>query len=165
MARWKSSRADVIVRLHRWGDDMAKHRDESETIGGAAALGSTSAARIWRTVVFAGAMLVTPVAVGCGGGNKPAPAKPMPAEDTTSDKAAADQAATDMAAKEAADKQAAEEMAAKEAEAKRAADEQAAKDAEAKRAADEQAAKDAEANKPRPRTQKTRPTGRGFILS
>ncbi len=42
--------------------------------------------RIWRTVVFAGAMLVTPM--GCGGGAKkvepiePGPAAPTPTEAT-----------------------------------------------------------------------------------
>ncbi|MBA3457723.1 MAG: hypothetical protein H0T42_31865 [Deltaproteobacteria bacterium] len=53
---------------------------------------------IWRTVVFAGAMLATPVIAGCGGSSKPAttPTETMTTEDqATADKAAADAKAAD----------------------------------------------------------------------
>lgn len=85
----------------------------------------TPSSRIWRTVVFAGAMLGTQLA-GCGSAAQQQPttvADPQPSEGELQAKRDAD---------------------AKRAEAQRAADEQAAKDAETKRVADEQAARDAE---------------------
>src|SRR5678815_2010662 len=53
---------------------MANHRELASTVY-ATALGRSSAARIWRTVVFAGAMLG-----GCGGKS---PAPTAPAQQTT----------------------------------------------------------------------------------
>ncbi len=131
--------------------------------------------KIWRTVVFSGAMLMTPLAVGCGGGSK----KPDTTPQTVNDGAAADpgdQAAGDEAAAKAQREQAEQEAAAKSAEEqrlladkeaadKKMADELAAKEAADKKTAEEAAAKEA-ATKKRPRsTGKARPTGRGFILS
>ena len=125
--------------------------------------------KIWRTVVFSGAMLVTPVVVGCGGGSKkqePVTPVTQPADDTAAKQQDADasKAEADAAAANAEEKRLAAEKA--EADAK-AAEEIAAKAEADKKAADEQAAKDAAAaKKPRPRTTtKSRPTGRGFILS
>jgi len=122
--------------------------------------------KIWRTVVFSGAMLVTPLAVGCSS-KKAEPTTPaQPANDTTATpvdntKAAEDQAAKDQADKDAAAAEEQRLVAEKEAADKKAADELAAKEAADKAAADAAAAK-----KPRPRTTtKSRPTGRGFILS
>lgn len=133
--------------------------------------------KIWRTVVFSGAMLMTPVVVGCGGAKKADTTTPPTqtvndgAAPDPGDKAANDEAAA-RAAKEKADQEAAAKaaeeqrlFAEKEAADKKAADEQAAKEAADKKAADEAAAKEAAAKK-RPRsTGKARPTGRGFILS
>lgn len=147
---------------------MAKHRELANVVF-ANALGQTSASRIWRTVVFAGAMLVTPVVAGCGGGAKKAETtQPVMTEQADpGDKAARDEAAA-QAEKAAADK-AAEDRAAEEqrllAE-REAADKKAAEELAAKEEADKKAAEEAAAKKPRPRTQqKSRPTGRGFILS
>ncbi len=148
---------------------MAKHRDLANVIY-ASTLGSSSASKIWRTVVFAGAMLAAPM--GCSHGKKPEPAGPTtmektaPADDKAADdKAAADKAAADKAAadKEAADKAAADQAAKEEAD-KKAADELAAKEAADKEAADKKAAEDAKKKRPRS-SGKARPTGRGFILS
>ncbi len=129
--------------------------------------------KIWRTVVFSGAMLVTPLAVGCSK-SKPADTTPKQeivndgAQPDPGDKAASDEAAA-KAQKEAADKEAADKAAAEQAmlAEKEAADKKAAEDQAAKEAADKEAAdKAAAAKKPRPRTTtKSRPTGRGFILS
>jgi hypothetical protein len=140
----------------RW--PMAKHDELSK--------------RIWRTVVFAGAMLAAPV--GCGGGDKKQAAEPAPVQPAAT-QSTDDQAAADAAAKEAADKKAADEAAMKmeadkkaadEAAAKEEADKKAAEELAAKEAADKKAADEAAAKKKRPRTTtKTRPTGRGFILS
>jgi hypothetical protein len=114
--------------------------------------------KIWRTVVFSGAMLMTPLVVGCGGSSK----KPDTTPQTVNDGAAADpgdKAAGDEAAARAQKEQVEQEAAAK------AADELAAKEEADKKAAEEAAAKEAAAKK-RPRsTGKARPTGRGFILS
>ena len=131
--------------------------------------------KIWRTVVFSGAMLVTPLAVGCGKSKSEDTtpkqqnvvndgAQPDPGDKAASDEAAA-KAQREAAEKEAADKAAAEQamLAEKEAADKKAAEEQAAKEAADKKAAEDAAAA---AKKPRPRTTtKSRPTGRGFILS
>jgi len=144
---------------------MANHRDLAKELF-ASSLGHTSASRIWRTVVFAGAMLAAPLAsTGCGGKSKPA-------ENTTttqqSDTTNADQAAQDKAAadKAAADKAAADQAAADKAAADA---EQARKDEEAKAAADKEAADKAAAeeaaSKKRPRGGNSRPTGRGFVLA
>jgi membrane protein involved in colicin uptake len=122
----------------------------------AASLGRTSASTIWRTVVFAGAMLATPLA-GCGGGTKKADTTATEQKaDPAADKAAADKAAADKAAadKAAADKAAADQAAADKAAADKAAEDQAAAD----KAAEEQAKK-------RPRGGGGRPTGRGFVLA
>jgi len=157
--RWKSRCAGVIV------DRMANHRDLAKELY-ASSLGKTSASRIWRTVVFAGAMLGAPLAAGCG-------SKPKPATTTTtqqSDTAAPDQAAQDKAAadKAAEDKAAADKAAADKAAADAAA-EQAKKDEEerlAKEAADKEAADKAAAEAAkRPRGGGKRPTGRGFVLA
>jgi hypothetical protein len=127
---------------------MTKHRDVASVVY-EVSLGRTSASRIWRTVVFAGAMLAAPI--GCGGGNKKA------------DTAAADKAAAD---KSAADKAAADQAAADKAAADKATADQAAADkAAADQAAADQAAADAASNAKRPRGGNDRPTGRGFILS
>jgi len=153
---------------------MAKHRELASVVY-ASTLGTASASKIWRTVVFAGAMLAAPLGTtGCGGGGKKDNTTVQPVTDTkaSDDKAAADKAAAD---KEMADKQAADKAAADKAEAdKKAAEEQAAKEEADKKAAaelaakeeaDKKAAEDAK-KKPRPRTTtKSRPTGRGFILS
>jgi hypothetical protein len=131
--------------------------------------------KIWRTVVFSGAMLMTPLAVGCGGGSKKPDTTPTTVNDGAAadpgDKAAGDDAAAkaqrEQADKEAAAKAADEQrlLAEKEAADKKTADELAAKEAADKQAADDAAAKEAAAKK-RPRsTGKARPTGRGFILS
>ena len=119
---------------------MAKHRELASVMYDST-LGRTSASKIWRTVVFAGAMLAAPMSIGCGG-KKPEP--------TTPDKGAGggggegDKAATDKAA---ADKAAADQAAADQA------------------AADKAAADEAAAKKKRPRGGGERPTGRGFVLA
>jgi hypothetical protein len=117
-------------------------------------------AKIWRTVVFAGAMLAAPM--GCGG-KKPEPAQPT-TQPSGDDKAAADKAAADKAAadKAAADQAATDKAAADKATADQAAADQAAAD---KAAADKAAADDAAAKKKRPRGGGERPTGRGFVLA
>jgi hypothetical protein len=157
--RWKSRSHDVIVDL------MANHRDLAKELY-ASSLGQTSASRIWRTVVFAGAMLAAPLGTGCG--SKPKPATTTPADNagtSDSDKAAADKAAEDKAAadKAAADKAAADAAAeqAKKDEDERVAKEQAEKEAADKAAADAAAAEAAK----RPRGGGKRPTGRGFVLA
>jgi hypothetical protein len=155
--RWKSRRGDVIVAA------MANHRDLAKELY-ASSLGRTSASRIWRTVVFAGAMLAAPL--GCGGGSKKADttATPHADDNAAADKEAADKADADKAAadQEAADKAAADKAAADKAAAD-AAEEQAKKDQEAQEAADKAAAE--EAAKKRPRGGGSRPTGRGFVLA
>lgn len=128
--------------------------------------------KIWRTIVVAGAMLATPLGA-CGGGDKKADTTPAPPPADTAkpaddpDAHGIDQSAADAQAKfeEEQAKKAEEEKAAKEAEEKAAAEAQAKKEADEKAAAEEQAKKDAEAKKARPRTTKSRPSGRGFILS
>ena len=120
-------------------------------------LAKDSSTRIWRTVVFAGAMLAAPV--GCGSKAKPAETTtttPSDADKAAADKAAADQAAADKAAadKAAADQAAADQAAADKAAADKAAADQAAADAAA-----------AEAAQKRPRGGNARPTGRGFVLA
>jgi hypothetical protein len=157
--RWNSVGHGVIVTA------MAKHRELASVVY-AGTLGHTSASKIWRTVVFAGAMLAAPI--GCGGGHKkPETVQPQPVEKQADpDQAAKDAAAKDAADKAAADKAAADQQAMKDEADKKAADEAAAKEAADKQAAEEQAAADAAKKKPRPRTgSKNRPTGRGFILS
>lgn len=156
---WKSARPGVIVA------DMANHRDLAKELY-ASSLGRTSASRIWRTVVFAGAMLAAPL--GCGGGSKKADtAAPRTDDKAAADKEAADKAAADKAAadKEAADKAAADKAAADKAaaDADAAAAEQAKKDQEAQDAADKARAE--EEAKKRPRGGGSRPTGRGFVLA
>lgn len=143
---------------------MANHRDLARELY-ATSLGKTSASRIWRTVVFAGAMLAAPLGtIGCGSSAKPAGTTPTPHQDSAADKAAADKAAADKAAadqatadKAAADKAAADKAAAA-AQAQKQDDDEAAADAAAQKAADEEAAK-------RPRGGGKRPTGRGFVLA
>jgi hypothetical protein len=117
-------------------------------------------AKIWRTVVFSGAMLAAPMSIGCGG-KKPEPAQPTT---QTTDKAADDKAAADKAA---ADKAAVDQAAADKATADKATADQAAADQAAadKAAADKAAADDAAAKKKRPRGGGERPTGRGFVLA
>jgi hypothetical protein len=150
---WNSRGHGVIVIAFGGVQGMAKHTN-----------------KIWRTVVFSGAMLMTPlVACGGGGGKKADTGPPIKQEVADpGDKPASDEAAArqqkEAADKEAADKAAEEQrlMAEKEAADKKAADELAAKEEADKKAADEAAAK----KKARPRTtKKERPTGRGFILS
>ena len=157
--------ADGIVNA------MAKHRELSSVVY-ASTLGSSSASKIWRTVVFSGAMLAAPLVIGCGGGNKKTDTTQQ--DKAASDKAAADQAAADKAAsdKAAADKAAAEKAAADKAAADKAASDQAAADQAAadktaadQAAADKQAADDAAQQSKRPRGGNERPSGRGFILS
>jgi hypothetical protein len=150
---------------------MANHRELARELY-ASSLGRASAARIWRTVVFSGAMLAAPLA-GCGGGAKPAATTPASAGTTVTDpdpaardKAAADQAEAD---KQAADQRAAEQAAAAAEAEKAAADQKAKEEAEAKakEEADAKAAADAEAaaKKKRPRGGNSRPQGRGFVLA
>ena len=117
-------------------------------------------AKIWRTVVFSGAMLAAPMTIGCGG-KKPEPAQPtaQPDKSQDADKAAADKAAADKAA---ADQAAADKAATDQAATDQAAADQAAAD---KAAADKAAADDAAAKKKRPRGGGERPTGRGFVLA
>ena len=107
--------------------------------------------RIWRTVVFAGAMLASPL--GCGSKPPPAPAQPVAQPDKPADKAP-DPTPPDTAAKppdtkpsDDADQAAADKAAADQA------------------AADKAAADDAAAKKKRPRGGNERPTGRGFVLA
>lgn len=137
---WQSVGGDGIVKA------MAKH---SETSG-----------KIWRTVVFAGAMLAAPI--GCGASPKAGPVQP---DQAAADKAAADQKLADDKAvsdKATADKAAADQ---KVADDKVAADKAAADQAAAvQKAKDDQTAADAAAKK-RPRGGGGRPTGRGFVLA
>lgn len=152
---------------------MAKHRDLARELY-ARSLGQKSASTIWRTVVFAGAMLAAPLA-GCGGGTKKpdttTAAQPMTGGESEADKAAADKAAADQAAadKAAADKAAAEQAAAAAEAEKAAADQKAQEEAEAKAKAEEEAKAKAEADKAaqkkRPRGGNERPKGRGFVLA
>jgi hypothetical protein len=120
--------------------------------------------KIWRTVVVAGAMLGAPLAIGCGGGQKP------PATDNgqaaSQDKAAADKAAADQATadKAAADKASADKAADQAADQQAAADKAAADKAAADQAAADQAAADAAAKRPRSNGN-DRPRGRGFVLA
>lgn len=135
---------------------MANHRELASVVYEATR--SVTAGKIWRTVVFSGAMLAAPLA-GCGGGSKNQPTTVAPASD---DKAAADKAATDKAAADqaATDQKAADDkVAADKAAADQAASDQAAAD---QKAADDKAAADA---KKRPRGGGDRPTGRGFVLA
>ena len=85
---------------------MAKHR-ELATVMYANTLGRSSASKIWRTVVFAGAMLVTPIGMGCGGGGGKKAETTPPATETQAPPAADNAAADEAAKKEAADKEAA----------------------------------------------------------
>jgi hypothetical protein len=120
---------------------------------------------IWRTVVFAGAMLATPVVAGCGGSSKPATTPPT--SETKTAKPSDDPDAHGITAEDAAAQAKFEEQEAKKAEdAKAAADAKAAEDqAIADKLAADQAAAE-EAAKPRPRANtKSRKTGRGFVLS
>jgi hypothetical protein len=139
---------------------MANHRELASVVY-ESALGRSvsSASRIWRTVVFAGAMLAAPL--GCGGGKHE---QTTPAPAATEDKAAADKAAADKAAedKAAADKASADQAAADKAAADKAAADQAAAE---QAAADQKAADEAAAKKKRPRGGGDRPTGRGFVLA
>jgi hypothetical protein len=141
---------------------MAEHRELARELY-AHTLGQSSAARIWRTVVFAGAMLATPLA-GCGGGAKKRDTtvvQPDHAAERTEqgerERAAADAAATEQAERERLDAEQAERdrVAAEEAAER---ERVAAEEAERQRAA-------AEAAK-RPRgTVFSRPKGRGFVLA
>ena len=90
---------------------MANHRELASVVYEATR--SVTAGKIWRTVVFAGAMLAAPLAA-CGGGSKNQQTTPAPATDdkAAADKAAADQAAADQAA---ADQKAADDKAAADA--------------------------------------------------
>ncbi len=124
--------------------------------------------KIWRTVVFSGAMLSLPLAA-CGGGSKAdqttTPTSPGGDNKATVDQAAADQAAADKAAadKQTADKAAADQAAADQLAADKQATDKAAADqaaADAQKAADDEAAK-----KKRPRGGNDRPVGRGFVLA
>jgi type IV secretory pathway VirB10-like protein len=163
--RWNSRAAGVIVST------MANHRELASELY-AASLGRKSAQAIWRTVVFAGAMLAAPLA-GCGGGKK---ANTTPTEQPMSaapDPATQDKEAAAAAEREAADKAAAEQAAAAAEAEKTAADQKAKEDAEAKakqeadaKAAEDAAAKEAAAKKKRPRgSGDARPKGRGFVLA
>lgn len=133
---------------------MAKH---SETSG-----------KIWRTVVFAGAMLAAPI--GCGGSPK-ADTTPAQPDQEAAAKAAADQKVADdnvVADKAAVDKAAADQKVAddKLTADKMTADKAAADQATAaQKTKDDQAAADAAAAKKRPRGGGGRPTGRGFVLA
>lgn len=128
--------------------------------------------KIWRTIVVAGAMLATPLAA-CGGSDKKADTAPAPAPTATetTPSAADDPDAKGITAEDAAAQAKFEEEEARKAEEARIAEEkaaaeaQAAKEAEEKAAAEEAAKKEAESKKARPRTTKSRPSGRGFILS
>lgn len=133
---------------------MANHRELASVVYEATR--SATAGKIWRTVVFAGAMLAAPLAA-CGGSSKNQPTTPAPATD---DKAAADQAAADKAAADqaTADKATADKAADKAAADQATADQKAAD----QKAADDKAAADA---KKRPRGGGDRPTGRGFVLA
>src|SRR5687768_11001576 len=153
---------------------MANHRELARELY-ASSLGRASASRIWRTVVFSGAMLAAPLAA-CGGGNKPAVTSPdqggqAGAETTAPDQASQDKAVAGQAAadKQAADQRAAEQAAAAAEAEKTAADQKAKEDAEAtaKAEADAKAAAEAEAaaKKKRPRGGNSRPQGRGFVLA
>jgi hypothetical protein len=134
---------------------MAKNRE----------LASVVSSKVWRTIVVAGAMLGAPIVVGCGGGNKPAPAAPDKTASEPDNHGIDNDAATSQAkfeadaeAKAAADKAAADQVAA----------DQAAADAKAqadKDAVDQAATDAALKKKKRPRTNNSRPSGRGFILS
>jgi hypothetical protein len=139
---------------------MANHRELASVVYEATR--SVTAGKIWRTVVFAGAMLAAPLAA-CGGGSKNQPTTPTPATDdkAAADKAAADKATADQAAADqaTADKAAADKATADKASADQAAADQAAAD---QKAADDKAAADA---KKRPRGGGDRPTGRGFVLA
>ena len=134
---------------------MANHRELASVVYEATR--SVTAGKIWRTVVFSGAMLAAPLAA-CGGGSKNQPTTVAPATD---DKAAADKAAADKAA---ADQAAAAQATADKAAADKAAADQAAADQAAadQKAADDKAAAQA---KKRPRGGGDRPTGRGFVLA
>jgi hypothetical protein len=142
---------------------MAKHRELASVMYDST-LGRSSASKIWRTVVFAGAMLAAPIATTACGGKKTETTTPDKAQPSDTDKAAADKAAADKAA---ADKASADQMAADKAVADKAAADQAAADQAAadKAAADKAAADDAAAKKKRPRGGGERPTGRGFVLA
>ncbi|MDB4956408.1 MAG: hypothetical protein JWO36_3977 [Myxococcales bacterium] len=141
---WHSRTDNVIVTR------MTKHRDLASVVY-EVSVGRTTASRIWRTVVFAGAMLGAPL--GCGGGNKKA-------DTAASDKASADKAAADQAAadKTAADKAAADQAAADQAAADKVAADKVAADKAAEDATREELTK-------RPRGGNGRPKGRGFVLA
>jgi hypothetical protein len=144
---------------------MAKHRELARELY-AASLGRASASRIWRSVVFAGAMLAAPI--GCGGSKKPATT--TASQPATSDQADRDREAADKeeAARAAADKAAAEQAAAaaeaEQQKAKEEAEKAAAEEQKAKEEADKAAAEEA-AKKKRPRGGDSRPKGRGFVLA
>lgn len=147
---------------------MANHRDLAKELF-ASSLGHTSASRIWRTVVFAGAMLAAPLAsTGCGGKSKPAEntTTTQQSDTTNADQAAQDKAAADKAAadKAAADQAAADKAAADAEQAKKDEEAKAAQAQADKEAADKAAAEEA-ASKKRPRGGNSRPTGRGFVLA
>jgi hypothetical protein len=143
---------------------MAKHRELASVMYDST-LGRSASSKIWRTVVFAGAMLAAPMVIGCGG-KKTEPTTPDKGTSTAGDgdKAAGDKATADKAAadKAAADKAAADQAAADKAAADKAAADQAAAD---QAAADKAAADEAAAKKKRPRGGGERPTGRGFVLA
>jgi hypothetical protein len=126
----------------------------------------TPSTRIWRTVVFAGAMLATPLA-GCGGaaqkGTQPAEPAAAPAAKAGPDEAALDAERQNVREQELlAQKQA-------EADAARKAEEEAAAKAEADCVAEEER-KAAEDRERMERLQRVRgsgggPKGRGFVLA
>jgi hypothetical protein len=159
---WQSRACDVIVTA------MAKHRELARELY-ATSLGRKSASTIWRTVVFAGAMLAAPL-YGCGPSKKPAPTTPDQAATAPApDQAAKDQEAAAAAEKEAADKAAADNAAAAAEAEKAAADQKAKEDADAKVQAEadaKRAEEEAAAKKKRPRGGgDARPKGRGFVLA
>jgi type IV secretory pathway VirB10-like protein len=163
VSRWQSRAHDVIVST------MAKHRELARELY-ATSLGRKSASTIWRTVVFAGAMLAAPL-TGCGGSKTPPPAAPDQAATAPApDQAAKDREAADAAQREAADKAAADQAAAAAEAEKTAADQKAKEDADAKVQADADAKRAEEeaaaAKKKRPRGGgDSRPKGRGFVLA
>lgn len=122
--------------------------------------------RIWRTVVFAGAMLATPLA-GCGGSSHKATA-PVAAEPKPDPAIAAQAAAADEQARRDAELQAQRDA---EAQAQRDAEAQ----AEANRLAEAEAARKAEEQRKEQERMDAvqrvrgggfdRPRGRGFVLS
>ncbi len=143
---------------------MANHGEVAKVVY-ASALGRTSASRIWRTVVVAGAMIGAPMAASAEAPKAPV-AKPAVTSVAEPARSPLDPPPVQTKAERAAELK--EALLAVEAELKAldAQREELKKKHAATKAAWRKADAEAKAEaRPRPRVEKTKPMGRGFILS